>query len=88
MHQGVVVEDEGLQVHQTSHLRGQAVQLVIAQVQVQQVGQIDEQLVGDAVDGVVAEVEDQHVLGVLQVSGDLRQLVVAQVLRRVTTITG
>lgn len=47
MHQRVVVEYEGLQVHQASHLWWQAVQLVITQVQIQQVCQVDEQLVGD-----------------------------------------
>lgn len=31
---------------------------------------------------VVAEVEDQHVLGVLQLPGTLRELVVAQVLEQ------
>lgn len=35
--QGVVVEDEGLEVHQAPHLRGEALQLVVAQVEVQQV---------------------------------------------------
>lgn len=80
MHQRVVVQDEGLQVNQAPHLGRQAVQLVVAQVQVQQVRQVDEELVGDGVDAVVAQVEHQHVPAVLQVPGDLRQLVVAQVL--------
>lgn len=35
--QGVVVEDEGLEVHQAPHLWGEALQLVVAQVEVQQV---------------------------------------------------
>lgn len=90
VHQRVVVEDECLQVHQAPHLRRQAVQLVVAQVQIQQVGQVDEQLVGDGVDAVVTQVQHQHVPAVLQVSGDLRQLVVAQILeeRRVRRTHG
>lgn len=48
--QGVVVEDEGLQVHQAPHLWGEALQLVVTQVQVEQVCQVDEELVGDGVD--------------------------------------
>lgn len=80
MHQRVVVQYERLQVNQASHLRWQAVQLVVAQVQVQQVRQVDEQLVGDRVDAIVAQIQHQHVPAVLQVPGDLRQLIVAQVL--------
>lgn len=67
-------------MHQASHLGWQAVQFVVTQVQIQQVCQIDEQLVGDGVDAVVAQIEHQHVLAVLQVPGDLCQLIVAQVL--------
>lgn len=48
--QGVVVEDEGLQVHQAPHLWWEALQLVVTQVQVEQVCQVDEELVGDGVD--------------------------------------
>lgn len=81
MHEWVVVQNESLQVHQASHLRRQAVQLVVAQVQIQQVCEVDEQLVGDGVDAVVAQIQHQHVLAVLQVSGDLRQLIVAQILK-------
>lgn len=81
MHQRVVVQYEGLQVNQASHLGRQAVQLVVTQVQIQQVCQVDEQLVGDGVDAVVAQVQHQHVPAVLQVPGNLRQLIVAQVLR-------
>lgn len=81
VHQWVVVQYEGLQVNQASHLGRQAVQLVVAQVQIQQVCQVDEQLVGDGVDAVVAQVQHQHVPAVLQVPGNLRQLIVAQVLR-------
>lgn len=88
VHQWVVVQDEGLQVDQAPHLGRQAVQLVVAQVQVQQVRQVDEQLVGDGVDAVVAQVQHQHVPAVLQVPGDLRQLVVAQVLMRAETNSG
>lgn len=80
VHQWVVVEYESLQVHQPSHLGWQAVQLVVAQVQIQQVCQVDEQLIGDRVDAVVAEIQHQHVPAVLQVPGDLSQLIVAQVL--------
>lgn len=80
MHQRVVVQYERLQVNQASHLRRQAVQLVVAQVQIQQVRQVDEQLVGDRVDAIVAQIQHQHVPAVLQVPGDLRQLIVAQVL--------
>ena len=81
MHQRVVVQYECLQVNQASHLRRQAVQLVVAQVQVQQVRQVDEQLVGDGVDAVVAQIQHQHVPAVLQVPWDLWQLIVAQVLK-------
>lgn len=80
MHQRVVVQYERLQVNQASHLRRQAVKLVVAQVQIQQVRQVDEQLVGDRVDAIVAQIQHQHVPAVLQVPGDLRQLIVAQVL--------
>lgn len=52
MQEGVIVEDEGLQVDQAPHLWWEALQLVVAQVQVQQVRQVDEELVGDAVDAV------------------------------------
>lgn len=48
--EGVVVEDEGLEVHQASHLRREALQLVVAQVEVEQVRQVDEELVGDGLD--------------------------------------
>lgn len=65
VHQWVVVEYECLQVDQTSHLWRQAVQLVVAQVQIQQVCQVDEQLVGDGVDAVVAQIQHQHVPAVL-----------------------
>lgn len=111
MQQRVPIEHERLQVHQAAHLRGQALQAVLAEVQVQQVGEVDEELVGDGVDTtggeqeppesapatpprptcplplaglapVVAEVQHQHVLGVLQLPRALRQLVVAQVLGR------
>lgn len=82
MHQRVVVQYESLQVNQASHLGWQAVQLVVAQVQIQQVCQVDEQLVGDGVDAIVAQIQHQHVPAVLQVPGDLCQLVVAQVLKR------
>lgn len=124
MQEGVVVEDEGLQVDQASQLRREALQLVVAQVEVEQIRQVDEELVGDGVDAagrwassglpgtctspgspskrgreqdpersggtdgggrgpdppVMAKVEDQHVLGILQFPGTLRELVVAQVL--------
>lgn len=72
-------------MNQAPHLGRQAVQLVVAQVQVQQVRQVDEQLVGDGVDAIVAQVQHQHVPAVLQVPGDLRQLVVAQVLIKMET---
>lgn len=49
MHQGVIIEDEGLQVHQSPHLWGQTVQLVVTEVQIQQISQIDEQLIGNVV---------------------------------------
>lgn len=81
MHQGVVVQCECLQMNQASHLRGQAVQLVVAQVQIQQVGQVDKQLVGDGVDVVVTQIQHQHVPAVLKVSGDLCQLIVTQILK-------
>jgi len=45
--QGVVIEDEGLEVHQASHLRREALQLVVAQVKVEQVREVDEKLIGD-----------------------------------------
>lgn len=47
MQEGVVVEDEGLEVNQASHLWWEALQLVVAQVEVEQVRQVDEELVGD-----------------------------------------
>lgn len=50
--EGVVVEDEGLQVDQAPHLWWETLQLVVAQVQVEQVRQVDEELVGDGVDAV------------------------------------
>lgn len=81
VHQRVVVQHQRLQVNQAPHLGRQAVQLVVAQVQIQQVRQVDEQLVGDGIDAVVAQVQHQHVAAVLQVPGDLCQLVVAQVLK-------
>lgn len=81
MHERVVVQNESLQVRQASHLWRQAVQLVVAQVQIQQVCQVDEQLVWDGVYAVVAQIKHQHVLAVLQVSWDLCQLIVAQILK-------
>ena len=48
--EGVVVEDQGLEVDQASHLRREALQLVVAQVEVEQVRQVDEELVGDGLD--------------------------------------
>lgn len=81
VHQRVVVQDESLQVNQAPHLWRQAVQLVVTQVQIQQVCQVDEQLIGDGVNAIVAQIEDQHVPAVLQVPGDLCQLVVAEVLQ-------
>lgn len=68
-------------MNQTSHLGGQAVQLVVTQVQIQQVCQVDEQLVGDGINGVVAQVKHEHVPAVLEVPGDLGQLIVTQVLQ-------
>lgn len=50
--EGVVVEDEGLEVNQASHLRREALQLVVTQVEVEQVRQVDEELVGDGLDAV------------------------------------
>lgn len=50
MEEWVVVQDQRLQVHEAPHLRGQGLQSVVAQVQVQQVRQVDEQLVWDVVD--------------------------------------
>lgn len=50
MQQGVSVEHECLQVHETAHLWGQALQAVLTEVQVQQVREVDEELVGDGVD--------------------------------------
>lgn len=80
MHQWVVVQRESLQVHQASHLGRQAVELVVTQVQIQQVCQVDEQLVGDGIDAVVAQIQHQHVPAVLQLPRYLCQLIVAQVL--------
>lgn len=128
MQQGVVIEDEGLEVHQASHLRREALQLVVAQVKVEQVREVDEKLIGDGLNSagtwgpsewpwmcagsnpergtqsevgsggdkwrwswsggavlpgappVVAQVEHQHVLGILQLSGTLSQIIAAQVL--------
>lgn len=68
-------------MNQASHLRWQAVQLVVTQIQIQQVCQVDEQLVGDGVDAVVAQIQHQHVPAVLQVPGDLCQLIETQVLK-------
>lgn len=48
--EGVVVEDESLEVDQASHLRREALQLVVAQVEVEQVRQVDEELVGNGLD--------------------------------------
>lgn len=52
MQQWVPIEHERLQVHQAAHLWGQALQAVLAEVQVQQVGEVDEELVGDGVNAV------------------------------------
>lgn len=52
MQQRVPVEHERLQVHEPAHLGGQALQAVLAEVQVQQVSKVDEELVGDGVDAV------------------------------------
>lgn len=71
VHQGVVVQRECLQVNEASHLRWQAVELVVAQVQIQQVCQVYKQLVGDGVNAVVAQIQHQHIPAVLQVPGDL-----------------
>lgn len=49
MQQGVPVEHECLQVHQATHLGGQTLQVVLTEVQVQQVREVDEELVGDGV---------------------------------------
>lgn len=81
MHEWVIVQYECLQVDQASHLGWQTIQLIVTQVQIQQVCQVDEQLVGDGVDGVVAQIQHQHVPAVLQIPGDLRQQIVAQVLK-------
>lgn len=48
--QWVPIEHKRLQVHQAAHLWGQALQAVLAEVQVQQVSEVDEELVGDGVD--------------------------------------
>lgn len=50
VHEGVVVEDKSLEVDQASHLWWEALQLVVAQVEVEQVRQVDEELVGDGLD--------------------------------------
>lgn len=52
MQQRVPIEHKRLQVHEPAHLGGQALQAVFAEVQVQQVSEVDEELVGDAVDAV------------------------------------
>lgn len=80
MHQWVVVQYKCLQMNQASHLGRQTIQFVVTQVQIQQVCQVDEQLVGDGLDAVVAQIQHQHVLAVLQVPWDLCQLIIAQVL--------
>lgn len=67
---------------EASHLWWQTIQLVVTQIQIQQVCQVNKQLIGNGVNGVVAQVQHQHVPAVLQVSGDLRQLIVAQVLQK------
>lgn len=58
MQERVIIQDQGLEVDQAPHLGGQALQLVVAQIQVQQVRQVDEQLVGDVVDA--ARGENKH----------------------------
>lgn len=50
VHQWVIIQDQGLQVNQAPHLGREALQLIVAQVQVQQVRQVDKELVGDVVD--------------------------------------
>lgn len=52
MQQRVAIKHKRLQVHEPAHLGGQALQAVLAEVQVQQVSEVDEELVGDGVDAV------------------------------------
>lgn len=49
VHQRVIIQKQGLQLHQPPHLGGQALQFVVTQIQVKQVGQVDEELVGDTI---------------------------------------
>lgn len=50
MQQWVPIEHQRLQVHQAAHLGWQALQTILTKVQVQQVREVDEELVGNGVD--------------------------------------
>lgn len=52
MHKWIVIEYQGLQMDQASHLRGQAVQIIVTQVQVEQISQINEQLIWYVINAV------------------------------------
>lgn len=47
-------------MHQAAHLWGQAFQAVLAEVQVQQVSEVDEELVGNGVDAVGRREEERE----------------------------
>lgn len=49
MHERIIVENERLKMNQTPHLRGKAVQLIVTQIQVQQISQVNEKLIGNVV---------------------------------------
>lgn len=52
MHKQIVIEYQGLQMDQASHLRRQTVQIIVTEVQVQQVSEVDEQLIRYVINAV------------------------------------
>jgi len=52
VHKLIVIEYQGLQMDQASHLRRQTVQIIVTEVQVQQVSEVDEQLIRYVINAV------------------------------------
>ena len=76
MGEGVVGQDQRLQVGESSQLRWQGIQLIVGKVQVEQVCGRHQQLGGDHLQLIVREVEHQQALALKQPLWHLCQQVV------------
>lgn len=52
MHKWIIIECQGLQMDQASHLRRQTVQFIVTQIQVEQISEINEQLIWYVINAV------------------------------------